>query len=51
MNAVNYIVENFDRLPLADKLKIKQLGRPLPDIKLSQTCERKAEKGLLRVGF
>ena len=45
MNTVNYIVKiNFDSLPLADKLKIKELGGPLPDIKMSQTCERKAEK-------
>ena len=44
MNFVNNIIQiNFDRLPLADKLTITELGRPLPDIKLSQTCERTAE--------
>ncbi|CAH1979971.1 unnamed protein product, partial [Acanthoscelides obtectus] len=45
MNSVSNILKNdFTRLSLQNKLEIKQLGRPLPDLKLTQVSERKAEK-------
>lgn len=44
MNTVHNILNtNFSNLPLEDKLKIKELGRPLPNLKLTQISERKAE--------
>lgn len=44
MNSISNIIKcNFPSLSLEDKLKIKGLGRPLPDLKLTQVSERRAQ--------
>lgn len=34
---------NLNKLLLKEKVEIKQLARPLPELKLERKCERKAE--------
>lgn len=47
MNAANSVSvllkTDFNRLPLEDKIKLKELGRPMPDLNLTQISERKAQ--------
>nr|CAH7759948.1 unnamed protein product [Callosobruchus chinensis] len=37
---------NFGQLSIEDKIKIKQMGRPLPDLNLKLVTERKSENNI-----
>lgn len=40
MNSVAAILnKKFSSLPLEEKVKIKELGRPTPELRLTQKCE------------